>query len=579
MRHLLLLSPYLKRHRRRIGLGLLSLCLTTALSAASPWILRLAIDDLVRRVTHSKLWLYAGLLLVLVVLEGICRYGMRSILIGMSREIEYELRNDFFRHLTRLPPAFYHNHRIGDLMSRATSDVAAVRNVLGPGIMYTANTVATFLATTTLMVTISPLLTALAFVPLVLVAVIVRHLGRAIHDSSEAVQAQLADVTALVQENLSGARVVRAYVQEAAEGERFAETNREYMRLSQRLILLSGGIFPAVQLLTGLGVVLVLWQGGALVITGRLTLGALVAFSAYLAMLNWPTIAIGWVINIFERGEASMGRLHAILAAPAGDAAERPRAATTVAGAVSFRGLTFSYNGWPVLKDIDLEVPSGSTIAIVGPTGSGKSTLVSLIARLYDAPPGTLFIDGHDIRALPLAALRAAVGFVPQESFLFSDTIAANIAFGEPDAGSEKVQELAQLAQIARDVTDFPRGYDTLVGERGITLSGGQKQRVAIARALLADPRIVILDDALSAVDTLTEGEILRGLRTELRGRTTFLVSHRISTVQDADWIVVLRDGRIVEQGTHADLVALGGFYADLHERQLIEDEMQREGA
>jgi len=315
-----------------------------------------------------------------------------------------------------------------------------------------------------------------------------------------------------------------------------------------------------------------------MVITGRITLGALVAFGAYLTMLHWPTIAIGWVINIFERGEASMGRIHAILDMPAGDAANGPRAAHAVAGAVALRGLSFSYNGRPVLEDIDLEVAAGSTVAIVGPTGSGKSTLVSLIARLYEAPPGTLFIDGHDIRSLPLSTLRTAVGFVPQESFLFSDTIAANIAFGAPDASAAKIQELAQLAQLARDVQDFPKGYETLVGERGITLSGGQKQRTAIARALASDPRIVILDDALSAVDTLTEGEILRGLRTELRGRTTFLVSHRVSTVRDADWIVVLREGRIVEQGTHPDLVELGGFYTDLHQRQLIEDEMEVEG-
>jgi ATP-binding cassette, subfamily B, multidrug efflux pump len=382
-----------------------------------------------------------------------------------------------------------------------------------------------------------------------------------------------------VQENLSGARVVRAYVQEAAECDRFAETNREYMRRSQRLILLSGGIFPAVQLLTGLGVVLVLWQGGSMVITGRITLGALVAFGAYLAMLHWPTIAIGWVINIFERGEASMGRLRPILETPTCDAPAVAPGGRSISGAVELRGLSFSYDGRPVLRDIDLKVAAGSTIAIVGPTGSGKSTLVSLIARLYEVPPGTLFIDGHDICSLALPTLRAAIGFVPQETFLFSDTLAANIAFGAPDASAEQIRDLAELAQLAHDVHEFPKGYDTLVGERGITLSGGQKQRTAIARALASDPRIVILDDALSAVDTLTEGEILRGLRAELRGRTTFLVSHRVSTVKDAEWIVVLREGRIVEQGTHTDLVERGGFYSDLHQRQLIEDEMDVESA
>jgi ATP-binding cassette subfamily B protein len=542
-------------------------------------VLRHAVDDLTSEVTRAKLWLYAGLIVVLVVIEGVFRYYMRKALIGISREIEYELRNDVFAHLTTLPARFYQSHRIGDIMSRATNDLSAVRMVLGPGIMYTANTLATSAGTVVLMATIDPRLLAIALTPLVLVSVAVRHFGRKIHDRFERVQAQLSELNALVQEDLSGARVVRAYVQEEHEQARFMAANDEYLARSRSLIRMFGSLYPAIQLLMGTGTVIVLWLGGRMVVAGTITLGEFVAFMAYLAMLHWPMIALGWVVNIFERGEASMGRIHEILDTVPEIRDQDPGPRSALQGAVAFRGLGFAYDdGTPVLRDIDLEVPAGTTVAIVGPTGSGKSTLVSLIPRLHDPPPGTLFVDGQDVRELPLGTLRGAVGFVPQETFLFSATVGENVAFGlsgDGGAAEERLRWAAGVAELAKDVADFPKGYGTLVGERGLTLSGGQKQRAALARALATDPRILILDDALSSVDTETEEQILQGLREVMRSRTTFLVSHRVSTVKDADLIVVLRDGRIVERGNHAELVARGGFYADLHRRQLLEEEME----
>ncbi len=574
--HLLRLLPELRRQRKRIAFGLLCLVATTGFSVASPWVLRLAIDDLTVAVTHQKLWIYAGMVLGLSAIEGVFRYFMRMVLIGVSREIEYQLRNRVMEHLTLLSPGYYQRHRVGELLSRASNDMAAVRSVLGPGIMYTANTVASFAGAATLMLTISPSLTGLALVPLALVAFLVRHFGRQIHDRFEEVQAQLAELSSLAQESLAGARVVRAYAQEAHQEERFETANEEYVRRNRRLIRTTGIVHPGIQFLMGLGSLIVIWLGGRMVVAGTISLGSFVAFGAYLAMLQWPTIALGWVVNIFERGEASMGRIDAILDAPV-EITDAPDAVPlgAIRGGLELRGLSFAYDGGPrVLDDLRLEVPAGSTLAIVGPTGSGKSTLVSLLPRLFDPPPGTLFLDGVDVRRIPLSVLRGAVGFVPQESFLFSATVRENVALGLPDEDADRAGRAAELAQLAKDLGSFPHGFETAVGERGITLSGGQKQRTALARALAIDPRVLVLDDALSAVDTETEEQILRGVRALHGSRTIVLVSHRVSTVKDADLIVALRDGRIAESGSHEELLARGGFYADLHRRQLLEEEM-----
>lgn len=574
------LLPYLLAYRRPLALGLASVVATTALSLVSPWVLKHAIDDLTAEVTRDKLLRYAVLLLGLAVLGGVFRFLMRRLIIGVSRHIEYDLRNDFFARLQRQPAAYFQSRRTGDLMSRATSDLNAVRTIVGPAIMYTTNTAILFVVAIGLMASIDWQLTLMALVPLPAVSIAVRFFGQAIHHRFERIQAQLSDLSAVVQETLAGVRVVRAYRQEQAEIARFARSNREYLERNRVLIRLQSLFFPSLSLLLGLGALLVLWLGGRAAVSGRITIGEFVAFNAYLAMLAWPMIAFGWVTNIVQRGLASWQRLLEVLDAEPGIAeppADRLVTLPGVRGELEFRNLTFAFGERAVLQDVSVRVEAGQTVALVGPTGSGKSTLISLLPRLYDPPPGTVFLDGVDVRDLSLAQLRGAIGFVSQEPFLFSDTLAGNIAFGtDLPAGEQagRVRQAAAIAQLDRDVGGFPKGYETMVGERGITLSGGQKQRAALARALVADPKVLVLDDALSAVDTYTEERILSGLRRVMRERTSVIVSHRISTVRDADLILVLEDGRVVERGTHDELVRRDGFYAGLYRKQLLEEEL-----
>jgi ATP-binding cassette subfamily B multidrug efflux pump len=570
------LLGYLAKHRRSFLLGFACVVVTNVLTLAGPWLIKYAFDDLQSSLTLDKVRVYAAALLGLALVGGFFRFLMRRIIIGASRDFEYDLRNDFFATLQRMHLGYFQHTRTGDLMSRATNDLSAVRMMIGPAVMYAASTGLTFIIGIVLMVSINPWLTALALVPLPFVSIVVRYFGSAIHHRFEKIQEQLSDISAVTQESLAGVRVVRAYGQERFEIERAA--NEEYIVRNRALIRLQGMYFPSMGLLMGIGALLVLWIGSREVIAGRMTVGELVAFNTYLMMLGWPMIAFGWVTNLLQRGMASWKRMLDVLEAqPAISDAHVPAAPVTrIHGAIEFRHLTFRYDEADVLRDVSLTIPAGTTTAIVGATGSGKSTLLSLLPRLHDAPPGTVFIDGVDVREIPLATLRGAIGFVAQEPFLFSASVADNIAFGlGPRAQSQAaIEQAAQTARLDKDVETFPSGYNTLVGERGITLSGGQKQRTAIARALVMSPAIVILDDALSAVDTHTEEEILERLSQVMRQRTSIIVSHRVSTVRGADQIVVLDHGRVAESGTHDALVRRGGLYAELYRKQLLEEEL-----
>ncbi len=625
------LIPYLRKYKGMTTLGLITLTLMGAVGALPQLIIGMITDclqgtpvtlttlhgyarhllspliSLYVPLNRHSLGLFCAVLVGVMFVKGFFSFWTRWILIGVSREIEYDLRNDMLERMVALEPEFYVRNRTGDLMSRATNDLNAVRMVLGPGIMYSATTVVTMLPAVYFMFKLAPSLALWVFIPVPFVAFAVRFFGETIHRLSEQIQAALGALSTRAQENLTGIRVIRAYAQEKPEIEAFDRANRDYVDRNIKLISTWSLFFPFLTALIGVTFVILLGKGGKDVIDHRFAVGTMWAFYWFLGQLVFPMIALGWVTNIFQRGAASMGRLNFILTATpsiqdtltvrnhvtsngdraAADAAQAHD--STIRGEIDFRHLTFTYPtapegrkkedgpAAPVLKDIQLHVPAGSTLAIVGPTGSGKSTLAALIARLWEAPQGSLYIDGRSIREFPLAELRRAIGYVPQDTFLFSDTLRENIAFGVEEAIENNVLEAAEIASLSGEIQSFPQSYETMVGERGITLSGGQKQRTSIARAVLRQPRILILDDALSSVDTDTEERILRRLREVMKQRTSILISHRVSTVKNADQIVVLRDGRIIERGTHDELLALNGYYADLNQKQMLEEELARE--
>jgi ATP-binding cassette subfamily B protein len=567
----------MRRYKRGYAWGTLATVLNNAIWIFFPWIIGIMTDDLLKHgITRQKILDYAALLISVALAKGVFLFYTRWILIGISRDIEFDLRNDLFRQLEKQAPEYYQQTRTGDIMARMTNDLNAVRMLLGPAIMYSANTVLFSIGALFFLLRISPVLTLFALAPLPIASVLVQSLGRKIHDRFERIQAMFSDISAQAQENFSAARLVRAFAQEEAQIAAFDASNQEYVRRGLRLVQLMGMLWPTLEFMLGIAMVIVLLVGGHEVLSNRITTGEFTSFTIYTVMLTWPMIALGWVVNLFERGTASVTRIHELLIEQPSidDRHAKNDQARGIEGEIEFRHLTFSYGGGEILRDLSLKIPAGSSLALVGLTGAGKTTLVSLIPRLYDAPDGTVLIDGRPVREYPLAELRRSIGFVPQETFLFSETIRENILFGAPDAGVQQMVDAAEAAHIRKEFEEFPRGFETMVGERGLTLSGGQKQRSSIARALVSNPRILILDDALASVDTYTEERILEELRRRMIGRTTILISHRVSTVRNADRIAVLANGRIEELGTHEELLLKGGYYFELYEKQKMEEEL-----
>lgn len=595
-------AKYFGPYRGRIALGVSFILASMSFGLMIPFLVGKAVDDLAAGSTWEKIIYYPLIIIGANAVAGVFLFLQRRLLINTSRHIEYDMRNDFYAALVHQPLTFFHNNRVGDLMARATNDLAAIRQIVGPMILYTFQAVFALAITLPILFNISVKLTLFLLIPLPLVSLTVKFLGEQIHKRFEKIQEFFSDITARAQENITGVRVVRAYAQEDAEIEEFEKLNREYAAQNLRLVKFAAAMRPLLFFFIGLGFVMIVAIGVPMAVAGDITAGDFTAFILYLQRMIWYLIALGYVVNLYQRGTASLKRFNAILETEPTikdepDVAEQPR----IKGGIQFKDLTFAYNGKPALEQIDLTIEPGKTVAFVGRTGSGKSTLVHLVPRLLDAPAGSVLIDGRPIRDYPLEQLRRSIGFVPQETFLFSDTLAENIAFGiarlksnvqspkssrseiSPDTedlghgtldSGLRVEHAAAVAGLAEDVKGFPNKYEQLVGERGITLSGGQKQRTAIARAVMRDPRILILDDSLSAVDTYTEEQILHNLRDIRRERTTLIVSHRVSTMRDADLICVLDEGRLIERGTHDELLEMNGEYAALYRRQLLEEEL-----